>query len=49
MECGGTLAIATLVEEIGWSQRHLAATFREQIGLTPKAAARVLRFERCAG
>jgi AraC-like DNA-binding protein len=42
----GTVSIAELVEEIGWSRRHLAANFRQQVGLTPKAAARVLRFDR---
>ncbi len=42
----GDLAIGDLVVETGWSRRLLAARFREQIGLTPKAAARVLRFDR---
>ena len=31
---------------MGWSDRHLAREFRREIGLTPKAAARVIRFDR---
>jgi len=43
---GGTLRIADLAEEVGWSRRHLALCFRDEIGLSPKSAARVIRFER---
>jgi AraC-like DNA-binding protein len=46
---GGRIRIATLVEELGWSPRRLITRFREQIGLTPKAAAAVIRFDRAAG
>jgi AraC-like DNA-binding protein len=42
----GRASVTALAEEIGWSRRHFAARFREQVGLTPKTAARVLRFER---
>jgi AraC-like DNA-binding protein len=42
----GTAAIGAILPEIGWSRGRLAQRFREQIGLTPKAAARVLRFQR---
>ena len=41
---GGRAAIRGLAEQLGWSHRRLIAGFREHIGLTPKTAARVLRF-----
>jgi AraC-like DNA-binding protein len=43
---GGTARIADVARAVGWSERHLAARFRTEIGLTPKAAARVIRFDR---
>ncbi len=45
-DSGGTLRIAELAAEVGWSRRHLADLFRRETGLAPKAAARVMRFER---
>jgi len=43
---GGAILVSDLAEQTGWSGRHLASRFREEIGLTPKAAARVIRFDR---
>lgn len=40
----GRARIGDLGREIGWSRRHLAAQFGREIGLTPKAFARTLRF-----
>jgi AraC-like DNA-binding protein len=44
----GQLAIGTLAAETGWSHRHLVRQFTEEIGLTPKVLARVLRFGQAA-
>jgi AraC-like DNA-binding protein len=43
---GGNLRIGELAREVGWSRRHLAEQLRAETGLAPKAAARVMRFER---
>lgn len=45
----GTAVIGEILTEIGWSRARLAKRFRSQVGLTPKAAARVLRFDRAMG
>ena len=42
----GRLAIGPLAAEVGWSRRHLAARWRRDVGLGPKAVARILRFQR---
>ncbi|MGW2698716.1 helix-turn-helix domain-containing protein [Streptomyces sp. NPDC001340] len=41
----GAIPVPRLAEEVGWSVRQLENRFREQIGLGPKAAARVLRLQ----
>ncbi|MGR3279870.1 helix-turn-helix domain-containing protein [Acaryochloris marina NIES-2412] len=43
---GGCIPIRQLARILGWSDRHFATCFREQIGITPKAAARRIRFAR---
>ena len=45
-ETGGRLPIGALTEELGCSRRHLSTRFREQVGISPKTLARILRFDR---
>ncbi|MFE2147173.1 helix-turn-helix domain-containing protein [Streptomyces sp. NPDC059456] len=42
----GAMPVARIAAEVGWSQGHLVRRFTEQVGLTPKMSARVLRFHR---
>jgi AraC-like DNA-binding protein len=46
LAAGGSVPVTELARETGWSDRHLRSVFRTEIGLTPKAAARVIRFHR---
>jgi AraC-like DNA-binding protein len=43
---GGTASVGRLARESGWSTRRLGTRFRTEIGLAPKEAARVVRFDR---
>lgn len=43
---GGTAPVADLADATGWSRQHLARRFRDEFGLTPKLAGRLIRFER---
>ncbi|MEU7067772.1 AraC family transcriptional regulator [Streptomyces sp. NPDC046161] len=45
-DSAGTVPIARLADEVGWSPSYLVRRFTEQVGLTPKTSARVLRFRR---
>ena len=40
----GSVRIADLAAELGCSRKHLAARFREHVGIPPKLLARLLRF-----
>jgi AraC-like DNA-binding protein len=42
----GRVTIGALASELGWSRKRIVARFRDEIGLPPKAVARLLRFER---
>ncbi|OYD60937.1 AraC family transcriptional regulator [Rhodococcus sp. OK302] len=43
---GGNLSMSALHDQTGWSRRRLADRFRQQVGLTPKAMGRLVRFHR---
>jgi AraC-like DNA-binding protein len=43
---GGAVRIGRLACEVGWSHKHLITRFTQQVGLSPKAAARLVRFDR---
>jgi len=49
LESDGAAPIGELAAELGWSRRHLAVRFRDELGMPPKALARLLRFERAVG
>lgn len=44
-ETAGTARISTLSATLGWSRRRLVQRFREELGLPPKAIARIIRFK----
>lgn len=48
-DSGGTVPIRELRAHVGMSKARLAGLFREQVGLTPKLYARVVRFHQTLG
>jgi AraC-like DNA-binding protein len=47
-QSGGRTGIGAIAQRLGCSHRHLLTGFREQVGVSPKVAARILRFDRAA-
>lgn len=45
-ETGGRVRIGALAAELGCSRKHLREQFRDQVGLSPKAVAQLMRFNR---
>jgi AraC-like DNA-binding protein len=48
MASRGGARVERLADEVGWSRRRLWARFRSQVGLTPKRAAQLVRFDHAA-
>lgn len=46
---GGRAPVAAVAADVGWSRRHLSMSFAAGLGVTPKVAGRLLRFERTCG
>jgi len=44
-ESGGRARIGALAAHLGWSRKRLVNAFRERVGVPPKTAARILRFD----
>ncbi|MEV6872169.1 helix-turn-helix domain-containing protein [Amycolatopsis sp. NPDC051128] len=48
LAAGGRVRVDGLAEEVGWSRQRLWSRFRAQLGLTPKRAAGLIRFDHAA-
>jgi transcriptional regulator GlxA family with amidase domain len=44
----GQIRVERLAAQVGWSRRRLWSRFRSEIGLTPKRAAQLIRFDHAA-
>jgi len=45
----GRRSVESLAQDTGWSRQHMTDRFRAELGITPKTAARIFRFERACG
>ncbi len=43
---GGTVSVGEIADVVGWTRQHFARRFAGEFGLSPKLAARVVRFDR---
>ncbi|WP_210414617.1 helix-turn-helix domain-containing protein [Microlunatus elymi] len=48
LAAGGTVRIDDLADEVGWNRQRLWSRFRARLGITPKRAAQLVRFDRAA-
>jgi AraC-like DNA-binding protein len=46
VQSSGTSPIGAIAREVGWSHKHLITRFKQQIGVAPRLAARLLRLSR---
>jgi len=44
--CHGDIRVAAIATRLGWSRKHLSQRFQDEVGLPPKAVARIFRFNR---
>jgi AraC-like DNA-binding protein len=49
LDSGGCVPISRLTDRLGCSPNHLIRGFRDQVGVTPKQAGRIIRFSRASG
>jgi len=45
-ETGGRAKVTGIAKEIGWSRKHLARRFADEVGLGPKSVSRIVRLNR---
>ena len=43
VQSGGASTIREIAREVGWSHKHLISKFKQQVGVAPRLAARLLR------
>lgn len=46
VRAGGAVRVAAIAERLDMSRKHLAARFRDEVGMSPKTIARIARFNR---
>jgi AraC-like DNA-binding protein len=44
-QANGSISVQGIADDIGWSRRHFSERFHREIGIAPKTAARIFRFE----